>query len=102
MEKIYHYASVSVALEQLKKEGYTYDFNQNFEEISLHPEDFTVNQMYQYEGNSSPDDSAMVYAIVSKFGLKGVFVTGNSANSIDENAPFISKLEVKSKNNSHL
>jgi hypothetical protein len=102
MENIYHYASVSVALEKLKKEGYTYDFNHNFEEISLHPEDFIVSQMYQYEGNSSPDDSALVYAIVSKFGLKGVFVTGNSANSIDENAQFISKLDVKSKNNSHL
>lgn len=102
MKSIYHYASVSVALEKLKNEGYTYDFNQNFKEIFLNPDDFIVNQIYQYEGNSSPDDSALVYAIVSKFGLKGVFVTGNSANSVDENAQFISKLEVRTKNNAHL
>lgn len=102
MNSIYNYATVSVALEKLKKEGYTYDFNQNFAEILLHPNDFIVNQIYQYEGNSSPDDSAIVYGIVSKFGLKGVFVTGNAANSVDENAQFISKIEVRTKNNTHL
>ena len=82
MTNIYKYASVSVALKQLRKEGFTYDFNQNSEEIILHPENYIVNQIYQYEGNSSPDDSAIVYAIVSKFGLKGVFVTGSSANFV--------------------
>jgi hypothetical protein len=61
-----------------------------------------VNQIYQYEGESNPDDSAIVYAIISKFGLKGVFVTGTAANSIDENAEFISKLIIKDSNNSHL
>ena len=102
MTNIYNYASVSVALKQLRKEGFTYDFNQNSEEIILHPENYIVNQIYQYEGNSSPDDSAIVYAIVSKFGLKGVFVTGSSANSVDENAHIISKLVIKNRNDTHL
>ena len=33
MTNIYKYASVSVALKQLRKEGFTYDYNQNSEEI---------------------------------------------------------------------
>jgi hypothetical protein len=86
----------------LRNEGFTYDFNQNSKEIILHPENYIVNQIYQYEGNSSPDDSAIVYGIVSKFGLKGVFVSGSSANSVDDNAHFISKLAIKAKNDSHL
>jgi hypothetical protein len=102
MSNIYHYESVSVALNKLRNEGYTYDFNTNFNEIYLHPDDYIVNQIYQYEGESNPDDSAIVYAIISKFGLKGVFVTGTAANSIDENAEFISKLIIKDSNNSHL
>ena len=86
----------------MRNEGFTYDFNQNSKEIILHPENYIVNQIYQYEGNSSPDDSAIVYGIVSKFGLKGVFVSGSSANSVDDNAHFISKLAIKAKNDSHL
>lgn len=102
MTAIHHYASVSIALTQLKKEGFTYDFNQNIAEIRLHPENFSVYQIYQYEGISSPDDSAMMYGIVSKFGLKGVFVTGSSANSTDENARFISKLILNDEKNPYL
>jgi len=102
MANIYHYASASIALNQLRKEGFTYDYNQNLEEIISHPEDFVITQIYQYEGSSSSDDSAVIYGIISKFGLKGVFVSGSSANSIDDNAHFLSKIVIKDSNDSHL
>ena len=102
MSSIYHYASVSEALIKLREKGFTFDFNLNEKDIVLHPENYTINHIYHYEGNSNPDDSAIVYAIVSKFGLKGVFVTGSSANSTDENAHFISKLVIKNRNDTHL
>ena len=102
MSTIYHYASVSEALLKLREKGFTFDFNQNEEDIILHPENYTINHIYHYEGDSSADDASSVYGIVSKYGLKGVFVTGSSANSVDENAHIISKLAVKNSNDSHL
>ena len=102
MSSIYHYASVSEALSKLRDKGFTFDFNQNGEDIVLHPENYIINHVYHYEGNSNPDDEATVYGIVSKFGLKGVFVTGTSANSADQNAHIISKLVVKTSKDSSL
>ena len=76
--------------------------NQNKEDIILHPENYTINHIYHYEGNSNPDDEATVYGIVSKYGLKGVFVTGTSANSSDKNAEAIAKLSIKGKHSTTL
>ena len=97
MSSIYHYASVSEALIKLREKGFTFDFNLNEKDIVLHPDNYTINHIYHYEGNSNPDDQASVYGIVSKYGLKGVFVTGTSANSSDENAEIVSKLAIKNK-----
>lgn len=102
MPTIYHYASVSEALRKLREKGFTFDFNQNEEDIILHPENYTINHIYHYEGNSNPDDEATVYGIVSKYGLKGVFVTGTSANSSDKNAEAIAKLSIKGKHSTTL
>lgn len=81
MERKTYYASVSVALEELRKKGYTVDFN--LEENCLvcglekfATDDFEVAEVYRYEGDSNPDDESAVYGIISSSGLKGVLVTG--------------------------
>ncbi|WP_320814839.1 hypothetical protein [Flavobacterium sp.] len=102
MSKIYKYGSTSEALNELKEDGFTYDFNLNPEDIILHPENYIISKLYQYEGNSSAGDRSTVYGIENKFGLKGVFVTGSSANSKDENADAISKLSIKNSNNPYM
>uniref|UniRef100_UPI00404A8732 hypothetical protein n=1 Tax=Flavobacterium sp. TaxID=239 RepID=UPI00404A8732 len=102
MSKIYKYGSTSEALINLRKNGFTYDFNLNTEEIILHPENYKINEIYHYEGNSDPEDQSSVYGIENKFGLKGVFVTGSSANSEDKNAAIISKLSVKKENSPYI
>ena len=98
MTTIYKYGTTSEALIKLNKDGFTYDFNQNSEDIILHPENYVIKKIYQYEGNSSAGDKSKVFGIENKFGLKGVFVTGTSANSQDENADIISKLPIKNAN----
>jgi len=42
----------------------------------FNPEDFKIVEVYRYEGDSDPADEAIVYAIESKNGLKGVLVNG--------------------------
>ena len=101
MSTIYHYASVSEALIKLREKGFTFDFNQNEEDIILHPENYTINHIYHYEGTLPTDDEATVYGIVSKYGLK-VFLTGTSANSSDKMQKLLLNFQLKVKHSTTL
>lgn len=95
MKNRYHYASVSKALEELKIMGYNYDYNLHEGNIVLNPNDYEILHIYRYEGFSNPDDSAIVYGLESKSGVKGVFVAGFSANAISEATEALIKIEIK-------
>lgn len=75
--QMYHYATVSKALEELKAKGYTTDFNLAEDRIVDHPDGFEIVHIYRYEGESDPGDEATVYGIKSAEGEKGVFVAGD-------------------------
>lgn len=97
MSHTYNYASVSVALQELKELGFDYDFNQNELEFKTNPHDFEIVHIYRYEGDSSADDEATVYGIKSKSGKKGVFVSGYNANSHSDAAKFLIGLTIKGR-----
>ena len=92
MKRIYHYATVSEALDELNKQGFNYDFNIHEEEIKKNPHQFEIEHVYRYEGDSDPGDEAVVYGIKAKSGQKGVFVSGFSANSSGESDQILGKL----------
>ena len=80
-----HYGTVTEALDAFKKQGFLIDFNleENFfthNNEKYHPEDFEIVDVYRYEGNTDPADEASVYALQSKTGVKGVYVTGYGAS----------------------
>ena len=102
MSTIDHSVSLTEVLLKLREKGFTFDFNKNKEDIILHPENYTIQYIFHYDGNSNPNDEANVYGIVSKYGLKGVFITEASANSSDNKAHIISKIAIKKKNSSSL
>ena len=90
MEQKFHYATITEAIEQLRKQGFTCDFNlqQNRLIVGEHeytPDEFEIVDLYRYEGASDPGDEATVYALASKSGIKGVLVSGYGA-SADEAA----------------
>ena len=92
-----HYATVSEAIEALRKQGFTTDFNLEKNCIVCHPEkfdpdDFEIVDVYRYEGNSDPADEATVYAIESKTGLKGVLVTGYGISTDTMSTEILNKL----------
>lgn len=95
MENRYHYASVIKALEELKTKGFTVDFNLLEEDIMNHPDHYEILHIYRYEGESNPDDEAIVYGIKSNTGEKGVFVAGFSANSESEAAKVLQELSIR-------
>ena len=78
---MYAYDTVSQAVNELRARGYTMDFNLQENCIicnqqKFNPEDFKIAEVYRFEGDSDPADEAIVYAIESKNGLKGVLVNG--------------------------
>lgn len=96
---MYHYATVSKALEELKEKGFTVDFNNQEGRIINSPHDFTIVHVYRYEGESDPGDEAMVFGIKSSTGEKGVFVAGASAWTDNSAAMVLNELSIKNKRN---
>ncbi|MGG7035183.1 MAG: hypothetical protein ACI7YS_08330 [Flavobacterium sp.] len=92
MKPKYHYTTVIEALEELKHNGYVHDFNLRAQDIKSNPHHFEIEHVYRYEGDSDPDEEAVVYGISSNSGEKGVFVSGFSANSEDDTARILRKI----------
>ncbi|MFL9829228.1 hypothetical protein ACSV4D_07410 [Flavobacterium sp. ARAG 55.4] len=97
MDAVYHYKSVSKALDELNENGFNYDFNQHEDVILKNPDNYQIKHIYRYEGESNPDDEAIVFGIQSKSGKKGVYVTGFAANSITETAQLLINLSIKAR-----
>jgi len=98
MKPTYHYATVSEALKELNTIGFTQDFNLEDENIEKNPHNYEIQHVYRYEGDSNPDDEAVVYGIISTSGEKGVYVAGYSANSESEAATVLAKLCIEGNN----
>lgn len=92
MKPIYHYASVSEALKELNKKGFIFDFNLQDEAIKENPQSYEIEHVYRYEGDSDPDEEAIVYGISCNSGQRGVYVAGFSANSESESASVLAQL----------
>ena len=87
------YDTLSEAVNDLLRKGYTYDFNLKHKclecvslKIEIHPEDFEVDETHRSEGMSSTDDNSVLYAISSKNRIKGLLVDayGVYAENISE------------------
>lgn len=91
------YDTVSEAVNGLKERGYTTDFNLNANciecgEQKFDPTNFEITEFHRFEGNSDPGDEAVVYAIESNTGLKGVLVNGFGVYSESLSDDMIKKL----------
>ncbi|RYJ44864.1 hypothetical protein [Flavobacterium beibuense] len=95
--QMYHYATVSKALEELYQKGFTTDFNLEEDRIKQHCEDFTIEHIYRYEGETDPGDEATVYGIISNDGEKGVFVAGQGAYTEKSAAKMLHNLSIKGR-----
>lgn len=80
METIY--TSLSEAINDLTKKGYTYNFNLKEDciecsenQCQLQPDEFNIDEKHRFEEMSDVDNESVLYAISSKDGnLKGLLV----------------------------
>jgi len=95
--QMYHYATVSKALKELTEKGYTVDYNLQEDKIINGPEDFTIEEMYRYEGETDPGDEATVFGIKSSTGEKGTFVSGLNAFTENSASQVLNELFIKGR-----
>ncbi len=91
------YDTVTEAVNGLKKRGYVLDFNLTENCLVCHGDkfnidDFEIVEFYRFEGNSDPSDEAIVYAIESNYGKKGVLVSGYGISAEGMSAEMARKL----------
>jgi len=103
--KNYSYQTVSEAMNELSKRGYTTDFsiivekeclvcNQTAKQLS--PDEFEIDETYRFEGDTDPGDEMIVYAISSiEHKLKGLVVNAYGVYSDSLTSKIVSKLHQK-------
>ena len=96
---MYTYDTVSEAVNGLKKRGFSLDFNLDenclvCNDSKLRADDFEIVEVHRFEGNSDPADEAVVYAIESKAGMKGVLVNGYGISADALSSDMAKKLSV--------
>lgn len=96
-----NYRTILEAINDLKKRGYSIDFNLGFNgvqshktSVSLAPEKFEITEVYRFEGETDPDDEAVVYAIESQDGHKGILLNGYGVSADPVNDEVIKKLSI--------
>jgi hypothetical protein len=99
MRNVAVYDTVSEAVNGLKQRGYQLDFNLQENCIICHADKFDVNdfeivESHRFEGNTDPSDEAVVYAIESVDGKKGVLVSGYGISAEGMSAEMAKKLHV--------
>lgn len=96
----YHYDTVSNAINSLKRQGYTVDFNLEGNYLvnggnKIGINQFSIVDVYRYEGDTDPSEEAAVYAIESTDGMKGVLVTAYGASAEAFTDEMLEKLKVR-------
>src|SRR5690242_14327614 len=96
---MYTYDTVTAAVNGLKERGYTLDFNLEencivCNEDKFNPEEFEIEEVYRFEGNSDPADEAIVYGIISNKGSKGILVNGYGPSADAMTSELAQKLNI--------
>ena len=96
---MYAYDTITEAVADLKKRGYTHDFNiiNNrliCDQLDKHfgHADFEIKEVYRFEGPSDPADEAVVFAIEAPSGALGILVDGYGAYNDGGSTEFVKLL----------
>jgi hypothetical protein len=105
-----NYTTVSEALNDLYKRGYKFDFSFLKDDgciycqkgsQSLNADEFVIDELYRFEGETDPGDEMIVYAISSKkSNIKGTLINAYGIYSDSNNSKIVEKLHYR-ENKSH-
>ena len=105
--KMKTFETLSETMEYLKGSGYIHDFNLHPDwiecpplKLKLAPDQFHVDQVHRFEGiTSSADDSAILFAVSSSNGVKGLLVDAYGPYAESLSTIMIQKLTIDNRTN---
>ncbi|WP_230688053.1 hypothetical protein [Hymenobacter jeongseonensis] len=92
---------------QLKKDGFTQDFNVvdgrlqtigHDSEKSYAPSEVTIVDFYRFEGESDPDDMSILYALEANDGVRGTISSAYGTYGDTDALEFLKEVETLGKN----
>lgn len=96
------YDTLSQAVDDLGRRGYEHDFSLGHdsirsgrEEHHYYPDEFSINEVYRFEGPSSTDDESVVYAVEADDGTRGVVVDAYGTYADSLSVEMIQKLRFR-------
>lgn len=105
--KKYSYDTLSEAVNDLQKRGYTHDFLIPDEKecvyckdhsLELSPDEFVIDEVYRFEGMTDPGDESIVFAISSdKHLVKGLVINSFGADFGYRSSKLVEDLYKKSR-----
>lgn len=100
--------TMTACMNKLQADGYTENFiakEKGLEAPSTKkvymPEDVKVASFYRFEGESDPADNAIVYAVETNDGMKGLLVDSYGAYANPKVSKFITEVEDITKKEPH-
>ncbi|KAF2339028.1 MAG: phosphoribosylpyrophosphate synthetase [Flavobacterium nitrogenifigens] len=95
-----YFETVTEALQWLNGQGFTENFNldsdcirYNNNTLSMSPEDFKIEYLFRFEGDTDPGDEDIVYGIISDiYNVKGVLTSAFGIYADSVSAEMIKKL----------
>ena len=98
--------TLTETIQSLQARGYTNDFNLHPEwiectplNLKLGPEQFHVDEVHRFEGMTNPDDSAVLFAISSSLGIKGILLDAYGLYADSLSSTMIEKLTIDNRTN---
>lgn len=98
--------SLATCLNKMVREGYTEDFQITEEGLeSLHrqshykPEQIEIVNFFRFEGESDPDDNAILYVIETNDGTKGTLIDAYGVYNDPKISRFMKEVETIKKKN---
>ncbi|MEN2489422.1 phosphoribosylpyrophosphate synthetase [Flavobacterium sp. B11] len=95
-----YFETVTEALQWLNVQGFTENFNldsdcirYNNNTLSMFPEEFKIEYLFRFEGDTDPGDEDIVYGIISDvYNVKGVLTSAFGIYADSVSAEMIKKL----------
>jgi len=95
-----YFDTVTEALQWLNQQGFTENFNldencirYNNNKHSMSPEEFKIEYLFRFEGDTDPGDEDIVYGIISEiYNIKGVLTSAFGSYADSFSAEMIKKL----------
>src|SRR5436305_13101571 len=96
--------SLTTCLNRMMDEGYTEDFKiteQGLESVQKHnnykPDQIQVVNFFRFEGESDPDDNAILYVIETNDGTKGILIDAYGVYNDSKVSRFMKDVETIQK-----